>query len=147
MKNLVINTMTTSDLDNIQDVLQSDFDDFWSYSILKSELFNENSKVIVAKLDNTIVGFASIWKAVDDAHITNIVTHKKYRKLGIASKLLEELIKMAKSYNVQSLTLEVNEENIPAQNLYKKYQFKILGKRKNYYKDKAAIIMTLFFKE
>lgn len=147
MKNLVINTMTTSDLDNIQDVLQSDFDDFWSYSILKSELFNENSKVIVAKLDNTIVGFASIWKAVDDAHITNIVTHKKYRKLGIASKLLEELIKIAKSYNVQSLTLEVNEENIPAQNLYKKYQFKILGKRKNYYKDKAAIIMTLFFKE
>lgn len=139
--------MTTSDLDNIQDVLQSDFDDFWSYSILKSELFNENSKVIVAKLDNTIVGFASIWKAVDDAHITNIVTHKKYRKLGIASKLLEELIKIAKSYNVQSLTLEVNEENIPAQNLYKKYQFKILGKRKNYYKDKAAIIMTLFFKE
>lgn len=147
MKNLVINTMTTSDLDNIQDVLQSDFDDFWSYSILKSELFNENSKVIVAKLDNTIVGFASIWKAVDDAHITNIVTHKKYRKLGIASKLLEELIKIAKSYNVQSLTLEVNEENIPAQNLYKKYQFKILGKRKNYYKDKAAIIMTLFFNE
>lgn len=147
MKNLVINTMTTSDLDNIQDVLQSDFDGFWSYSILKSELFNENSKVIVAKLDNTIVGFASIWKAVDDAHITNIVTHKKYRKLGIASKLLEELIKIAKSYNVQSLTLEVNEENIPAQNLYKKYQFKILGKRKNYYKDKAAIIMTLFFNE
>jgi len=147
VKDLVINTMTISDLNTIQSNLQTDFDDFWTYSILKSELYNENSEVIVAKYDNTIVGFASIWKSIDDAHITNIVTHKQYRNIGIGSKLLEKLINMAKDYKVKSLTLEVNEENIQAQSLYKKYQFKVLGKRKNYYKDKAAIIMTLFFNE
>lgn len=147
MKDLVINTMTISDLNTIQSNLQTDFDDFWTYSILKSELYNENSEVIVAKYDNIIVGFASIWKSIDDAHITNIVTHKQYRNIGIGSKLLEKLINMAKDYKVKSLTLEVNEENIQAQSLYKKYQFKVLGKRKNYYKDKAAIIMTLFFNE
>ena len=145
MKNIVINIMTEIDLNKLEKNLQTDFDDFWSYSILKSECSNENSKVIVAKIDEEIVGFASIWKAVDDAHITNIVTHKNYRNKGIGSALLEELIKIAKEYKVQSLTLEVHEENIPAQNLYKKYNFKIQGKRKKYYKDKAAIIMTLFF--
>lgn len=147
MKNLVINTMTLSDLDSICNILQTDFDDFWSYSILKTELLNENSNVIVAKLDNVVVGFAAIWRTIDDAHITNIVTNKNYRNIGIGSKLLEELIKITKEYKLSSITLEVHEENISAQNLYKKYQFKILGKRKNYYKDKAAIIMTLFFNE
>ena len=52
---------------------------------------------------------------------------------------------MAKNLNITSITLEVNENNLPAQKLYEKYKFKNLGIRKNYYKNgENAIIMTLF---
>ena len=40
------------------------------------------------------------------------------------------------------ISLEVNEENLPAIHLYEKFGFEYLGVRKNYYQDKIAIIMT-----
>ena len=133
------------DLESINDCLFSDFDDFWSINTLKSELQNPNSEYIVAKINNNIVGFAGIWKAVDDVHITNIVTAKKYRRQKIGSTLLSNLIEMAKNKeNITSITLEVNSTNIPAQKLYNKFHFKIVGIRKKYYNNKDdAIIMTL----
>ena len=66
MDNIKIETMNVSDLDSIAHILLTDFDDFWNYSVFKSELLNPNSTYIVAKLENNIVGFAGIWKAVDD---------------------------------------------------------------------------------
>ena len=74
--------MDVSDLESIKEILLSDFDDFWNYTTFKSELENPNSKYIKATLEERIIGFAGIWKAVDDVHITNIVTRKEYRKHG-----------------------------------------------------------------
>lgn len=145
MDNIQISDMTLNDFNEIEPIYNSDFDDFWETRNLKSELENINSKYIVAKIDNNIVGFAGIWFSVDDAHITNIVVHKNYRHHGIGSVLLEELIKLAKVKN--SITLEVNTKNIYAQKLYLKYGFKNLGIRKKYYNGvEDAFIMTLYFK-
>ena len=71
--------MTLLDFEEIKDNLQIDFDDFWTPSILKSELESENSKYIVAKDDEQIVGFAGIWISPIDVEITNIVTKKDKR--------------------------------------------------------------------
>ena len=103
--------MNISDLDSISDILLSDFDDFWSYNVFKSELTNENSKYIVAKHNEEIVGFAGIWIAIDEAHITNIVTKKAFRNCGIGHSLLNNLINICISENLKSITLEVNELN------------------------------------
>ena len=141
--NLEVYNMTDYDLSLIKDILISDFDDFWTYDVLQEELNNPNSEYFVAKLENNILGFAGIWKAVDDVHITDIVVKKSNRQTGIGSKLLEKLIQTAKSQNFNSITLEVNEHNLPAINLYLKYGFKNVGFRKKYYNNKDnAIIMT-----
>ena len=138
-----ITKMTVSDLDSISDELITDFDDFWNYNVFKSELENDNSKYIVAKQDNNIVGFAGIWIAIDIAHITNIVVKKDMRNNGIGSKLLKELINLCKELNLKEVTLEVNENNISAINLYKKNAFKEVGLRKKYYNNTDnALIMT-----
>lgn len=142
---IVINKMTFSHLLKIKDKITSDFDDFWTYSIFEKELENPNSKYFVALINEEIVGFAGIWKVLDETHITNIVTKISKRHMGIASKLLEELIKTAKAEKSSILTLEVNETNINAIKLYEKFNFKKIGLRKNYYgQNKNAIIMTLF---
>ena len=141
--NLEIYNMTDYDLSLIKDILIDDFDDFWTYDVLQEELNNPNSEYFVAKLENNILGFAGIWKAVDDVHITDIVVKKSNRQTGIGSKLMEKLIQTAKSQNFNSITLEVNEHNQPAINLYLKYGFKNVGFRKKYYNNKDnAIIMT-----
>ena len=141
--NLEIYNMTDYDLSLIKDILIDDFDDFWTYDVLQEELNNPNSEYFVAKLENNILGFAGIWKAVDDVHITDIVVKKSNRQTGIGSKLLKKLIQTAKSQNFNSITLEVNEHNQPAINLYLKYGFKNVGFRKKYYNNKDnASIMT-----
>ena len=144
MDNIKISNMTLLDLECISNILQSDFDDFWNITTLKSELLNPNSKYIVAKLDNLIVGFAGIWKSVDDVHITNIVVNKNFRKQNIGSLILSKLIELAKlEPNISSITLEVNSNNIVAIKLYEKFGFKAVGLRKKYYNNiDDAIIYT-----
>lgn len=144
MDNIQISKMNISDLEEIKDVLLSDFDDFWNINTFKEELLNPNSKYIVAKINNKIVGFAGIWKSVDDVHITNIVTSKSFRNQHIGSMMLSALIEIAKTENnITSITLEVNSNNIPAQKLYEKFGFKVVGLRKKYYNNiDDAIIYT-----
>lgn len=78
----------------------------------------------------------------------NIVVRKDKRKLGLGSQLLENIIKMAKDLNAKTITLEVNENNLPAIKLYKKYAFKQVGLRKKYYHNvDSAILMTLYINE
>lgn len=140
----MISEMNLQDLENIKDCLLTDFDNFWSYNILKQELENGKSKYFVAKQENEIVGFAGILLIIDQVNIMNIVVKKDKRNFGIGSLLLEEIIRYSKIHNATSITLEVNEKNIPAIKLYKKYGFKQVGLRRKYYNNEDnAILMDL----
>ena len=144
---LKIDKMSLEDLISIKDILTSDFDDFWNYEILKSELESSNSYFFVAKnnLDD-IVGFAGIKVILDEADIMNIVVKKDFRNKKIGSLLLEHLISYSKNINLKNITLEVNELNIPAIKLYEKFAFSKLGIRKKYYNgENDAIIMSKNF--
>lgn len=140
--------MTLADFEEIKDILVEEFDNFWKPSILESELKSENSKYIVAKENEKIVGFAGLWFSPIDAEITNIVTKKSERKRGIGTLLLDKLIEMAKEANRDNISLEVNENNVAAGILYENAGFEIAGIRKNYYNGKEnAIIMTKYFQK
>ena len=140
-----IEKMTFEDFKSIENVLQTEFDEFWTPSILKSELESSLSKYIVAKNEDEVVGFAGIIILPDDVEITNIVTKKNERKKGIGKLLLDKLIQMAFELK-KDISLEVNEENNAAINLYKKAGFEEDGIRKKYYNGKNnAIIMTKKF--
>ena len=72
-------------LEKLENILTSDFDDFWNYNMFKSEFESTNSKLIVAKQDDLLVlGFAGIWFVLEVAHITNIVVKKDMRKTKIS---------------------------------------------------------------
>ncbi len=138
-----INKMNLEDLELIKDVLESEFDNFWSYNILKEEISSENSYFIVAKnTENEIVGFAGTKIIVDEADVMNIVVRKSCRKEGIGSKMLENLINYSISKNLKFVNLEVNENNLSAIRLYDKFAFNHIGIRKKYYNGVSdAIIM------
>ena len=142
MMSINISNMFIDDLDLIANNLNSDFDDFWNYNVLKSELENGNSKYLVAKINEKIVGFAGIIPVLDEADISNIVVHKGFRNQKIGSYLLQGLINLAISLNLKIINLEVRESNIAAIKLYEKYGFEVCGLRKNYYNNfENAILM------
>lgn len=142
---ITICKMCDKDLLYLEGNLITEFDNFWNYEILKQEFLNTNTTYIVAKQNETIVGFAGILTIIDEANIMNIVTKKDKRNLGIGTLLLQNLIQISKEQNLNSVTLEVNEHNIPAIKLYEKFNFTKVGLRKKYYNNTdSAIIMTLY---
>ena len=143
--NIEITKMNLSDLELIKSSLEKEFDNFWNYNIFKQELQNKNSKYFIAKSNTQIIGFIGFMEIIDEADITNIVVHKDYRNQGIAYKLLETtLTKITNNKKIKVITLEVNETNIYAIKLYKRFGFKKIGIRKNYYPNHTnAIIMSI----
>lgn len=141
-----ISTMMLNDLEQIKENLQTDFDDFWNFEIFKEELANNNSMYLVLRYENEIVSFGGIKIILDEADIMNIVTRKDKRNQGFAKFLLNELITIAEEQNCKTITLEVDENNLPAIKLYTDFEFKEVGKRKEYYKNgDTAILMTYTF--
>ena len=123
--------MTLEDLEQMKNTLYSDFDNFWSYNVLKQELKNKNTTYIVAKENNEVVGFAGVSVCLDEATLNNIVVKKSHRNRGIGGELLESLIELCSELRIKTFTLEVDTENEPAIHLYEKFGFKNLGIRKN----------------
>ena len=74
----------------------------------------------------------------DRIEIDYIIVDETYRKSGIGSKMLDYLIR---NNDVKNITLEVNENNKAAINLYLKHGFKIEAVRKNYYKSEDGLLM------
>lgn len=141
-----IEKMNIEHLEKIKEILETDFDDFWNYNVFKQELSNENSRYIIAKSNDEIVGFAGYMLILDEADITNVVVKKSYRNKHIGTMLLENLInEICENEKIETITLEVNENNSYAIKLYENFGFIHLGIRKNYYEDHTnAVIMTKF---
>lgn len=142
--NIIIKKMTLDDLNSLKENFNEKFDKFWNYSILENDFKNNDSYYIVAKCNNEILGFAGYLKIIDEINILNIVTRVDKRNLHIGSNMLEYIISTSKNEKANSITLEVNVNNIPAIKLYEKYNFEKVGLRKRYYYGTDdAIIMTL----
>jgi ribosomal-protein-alanine N-acetyltransferase len=91
-----------------------------------------------------IVGFSGFWMMMKEAHIIAIGVRNGYRQLGIGEGLLIATIELAQMVNANVVTLEVRASNMIAQELYRKYGFRVTGRRLKYYSSDGedAIIMS-----
>lgn len=93
-------------------------------------------------IDNTrIVGFLNYDLIYNRIEIDYIYVVESYRKKGIASKLLEELLMEANENNCENITLEVRKSNNSAINFYKKNLFNEVANRVSYYGNEDGILM------
>lgn len=147
--NIIIRPMVMDDVDAVYIVEKNCFVDPWSKESIKKELKNNLARYLVAQLDNKIVGYVGAWFIVDEGHITNVAVHSGYRGKKFGDKLVKEMVQLCKENNIVAMTLEVRESNVVAQNLYRKYGFKMGGIRKEYYSDNKedAVIMWNQLKE
>lgn len=138
--------MAQNDLDKVLEIEKQSFVNPVSKNKLIKEIsYNHLARYYIMLLDDIIIGYFGMWIISDEGHILNIAIDPKYRGKGYGNDLIIELIKIAKKNLVNKLTLEVRETNDPAKNLYKKYNFKVLGRRKDYYREPTedALIMWL----
>ena len=144
---ITIEKMKKEFIDQVYEIDKESVPIPWSKNSIEEEMNNMLAHFIVAKDDEKVVGFAMCWFIMDECHIGNIAVTPPYRKQGVASLLLDELLSKCKEHGTTYILLEVRASNVPAQNLYKKYGFEEVVVRKKYYKNpdntyEDAIIMS-----
>jgi ribosomal-protein-alanine N-acetyltransferase len=111
---------------------------------------NPTTLAIVAELNQPetnplVVGMAVVWMIIDEAHIATIAVHPDYRGISLGKHLLAETLRHCIQRGATLATLEVRDGNQVAQEMYKKFGFRVVGRRPHYYADRNedAILMTL----
>lgn len=142
---ILIREMRYSDLDALEAVEQASFSIPWTRGMLEEELFNIRARYRVIEYQGTIAGYIGMWQILDEGHITNVAVRPEFRRMGLAKRLLQDLIDYARDNGIVSLTLEVRVSNLPAIRLYESFGFRTEGRRKHYYADnnEDALIMWL----
>lgn len=83
--------------------------------------------------DKTILGFGILSHGASEAHILNLGIATANQRNGLGQKMLQHLLNVAKMHGAEEIFLEVRPTNIPALELYKKFNFVEIGLRKDYY--------------
>ena len=137
-------TLKKEHLDQIDAIEKASFSSPWSKQSYLDEISNPLAHYLVVEDSSCVLAYGGFWKILNEGHITNVAVAPDKRKNGIGSYLLKELINLAKTQEITSLTLEVRASNVAAQALYKKFGFTSCGLRPGYYPDgEAAMIMWL----
>ena len=138
-----IREMDIADLNQVVQIENESFVAPWSSKDILYEL-NESpiSHFLVAVINNVVVGFCDYWITYDSATIAQIAVDTKYRRLKIATKLLEEVISDCYAKRAMNITLEVRSHNESAIRLYEKNGFeRVLLKPKYYTNGDDALYM------
>lgn len=116
------------------------------YEVTENRLANYQA-LLVRQGDRPaqLIGYAGYWLIADEIHISAITVHPQWRGRGLGELLFLNLMFLASGEPAVLATLEVRRSNLSAQKLYAKYQYRLVGERRRYYKDNGedALLMTI----
>tara|TARA_B100000900_G_scaffold411331_1_gene430809 strand:- start:24 stop:485 length:462 start_codon:yes stop_codon:yes gene_type:complete len=99
---------------------------------IKLNVFEGN--VFISK--NKINGFCFFKKIDNYIEIYSLFVEPRFRKKGVAKKLLDKCLEYCEKNDLKKIILDVNETNLIALAFYRKHSFFFSGRRKNYYRNK-----------
>ncbi len=110
------------------------FNPSWPESDFKDHINRPSDYMIGAYEGEQLFGFILCRAAARQAEILTFITAPKKQRTGIGTALLQRAEQLLKDAGVQQLFLDVAEDNIAAQQLYKKAGYYIYAKRPGYYR-------------
>ena len=117
--------------------LNNNYDKLFQLEDILKDIY---SRMYVYEKDKKIVGFIHATVLDDFVDIVNLIVLESERNQKIATNLFDYLLSdIPKS--IKSITLEVNVNNVPAINFYKKFGFEIIHVREKYYNGIDAYLM------
>lgn len=127
---------TTLDIPSLLSIENALFqDEAWSKEVFESEfaLLGTTRTYRVVEENKEIVAYFGLAIVDDTADITTIAVRTDFQGRGIGRKLMQEILDIAASRNLRKIMLEVKPENLAAISLYQKFDFEVIGLRRNYY--------------
>ncbi|WP_127126574.1 ribosomal protein S18-alanine N-acetyltransferase [Georgenia sp. SYP-B2076] len=130
--------LTRADLDRVMELEPQLFGaGAWTRGVYVDELTTPGRTYVAAVVDRPdgteiMVGYAGL-AAGDEAQVMTVGVDPAFRRRGIATQLLEALLRAARAERARSVLLEVRASDAGAQRLYARAGFTPIGVRRNYY--------------
>ncbi|WP_405264970.1 ribosomal protein S18-alanine N-acetyltransferase [Methanobrevibacter sp.] len=141
---MLVRKFKPTDLKRVYEIENMSFNQSYGIKMFQ-QLYEMGVGFLVAEEDGYVIGYVLFWiKYENQGHIISIAVDKNYRRLKAGTKLLLRAISVLSLLNLDTIYLEVNENNTGAVEFYKTFNFKIDRVVPGYYEDGAgAILMYL----
>lgn len=147
LKEISFGDMTTDDVAEVAVIEWLSFTTPWSEISFYNEARRPESVSRVARQGKKIAGYICAGRVLDEGHILTLAVRPEFRRQGIASTLVGEVIRSLREAGCRFVFLEVRSSNEAARRMYEKFNFRFFGLRKDYYKSPVedAVLMVLKF--
>ena len=136
---MLVRKFKPNDLKRVYEIENMSFNQSYGIKMFQ-QLYEMGVGFLVAEEDGYVIGYVLFWiKYENQGHIISIAVDKNYRRLKAGTQLLIRAISVLSLLNLDTIYLEVNENNTGAVEFYKTFNFKIDRVVPGYYEDGADL--------
>jgi ribosomal-protein-alanine N-acetyltransferase len=125
--------MRQSDLDDVLGLEESVYPHPWSMGNFTDSLSSNYEAWVLRDQDGYLLGYFLLMAIVDEAHLLNVAVSAEKQGQGLGRLLLNQAVACSRGLGMTSVLLEVRPSNTRALEIYERYGFKQIGRRKGYY--------------
>lgn len=138
-----IRTAQPADVERLAELERTCFPDPWTREGLLELLQASQAIARVVEADGMVVGYVLARWVADSAEILNLAVAPEARRLGLARRMLDDVLAALVSRGVREVYLEVRQSNAPARRLYEIRGFRVAGMRRAYYRHPVEDALVL----
>jgi ribosomal-protein-alanine N-acetyltransferase len=125
--------MTPADVDEVHALECSVFPHPWSRANFSESLASGYDAWTARDDAGSLAGYYLLMYAVDEAHLLDVAVAAGRQRQGLGRYLLDRIGERARTQGMSSVLLEVRPSNTRALEVYRRYGYREIGRRKGYY--------------
>lgn len=125
--------MLASDLPEVAALEQRVYPHPWTHGNFVDSLHSDYPAWVLRDADGALLGYFLLMLVVDEAHLLNVAVEGAIQGQGLGRFLLDQACHCARQHGMASMLLEVRPSNTRALDIYQRYGFEQIGRRKGYY--------------
>lgn len=125
--------MVVGDVDEVFALEASVYPHPWTRGNFIDSLSSGYNSWVLRDAGGALVGYFLLMAVVDEAHLLNVAVAAHRQREGLGRYLLDKIAACARGLTMESILLEVRPSNLRALQIYERYGFTEIGRRRAYY--------------
>jgi [ribosomal protein S18]-alanine N-acetyltransferase len=130
---LDLRPMVVGDVDEVHALECSVFPHPWSHTNFMDSLASGYDAWVLREPEGALAGYFLLMYAPDEAHLLDVAVAATLHGRGVGRYLLDRITARARAQRVESILLEVRPSNARALQVYQRYGYAEIGRRRGYY--------------
>jgi ribosomal-protein-alanine N-acetyltransferase len=125
--------MRLQDVDDVVQLEHSVFPHPWSRGNFIDSLTSGYDAWVLRDAQGALAGYFLLMTAVDEAHLLDVAVAAGRQGTGLGRYLLDKVTARVRGLGMESVLLEVRPSNVRALDVYRRYGYVEIGRRRAYY--------------